>query len=66
MPALSFDRGRRLLNFLQREAVTIAALFSALMLLISNAMPSLFHSALFVAGLGAMWMAILMTGVNRL
>ena len=55
-----------MLNFLQREAVTIAALFSALMLLISGAMPSLFHNALFVAGLGAMWMAILMTGVNRL
>gem|GEM_PF-6871096 len=53
-------------NFLQREAVTIAALFSALMLYVNHAMPSVIHSTLFVAGLGALWMAILMTGVNRL
>jgi hypothetical protein len=51
---------------LNRESVTIALLFSGLMLFINGAAPSMLHSTLFVAGLVGVWMAVLMTGVNRL
>jgi hypothetical protein len=54
------------MNFLNRESVTIALLFSSAMLLIAAAAPSLLHNTLFVAGLAAVWVSILMTGVNRL
>jgi hypothetical protein len=46
--------------------VTIAMLFTALMLLVNGALPSLFHSTLLFAGLVSIWFTILMTGVNRL
>jgi hypothetical protein len=55
-----------LINFLNRESVTIAFLFTALMLLIGGAAPSMFHNALVVAGLALAWIAIVMTSVNRL
>lgn len=55
-----------MIKFLIREAVTIALLFSGLMAYMAGAMPSLFHSTLLVAGLAGVWMAVLMTGVNRL
>ena len=55
-----------MIKFLVRESVTLALLFSAMMALIAGAMPSLFHNTLLVAGLGAVWLAVLMTGVNRL
>jgi hypothetical protein len=60
------DRGSGLIKFLIREAVTIALLFSGLMAYMAGAMPSVFHSTLLVAGLAGVWMAVLMTGVNRL
>lgn len=63
---LWFDRGRSLISFLNRESVTIALLFSGLMLFLSSTAPSLLHSTLFVVGLTSVWVAILTTGVNRL
>jgi hypothetical protein len=53
-------------NFLIREAVTIALLFSGLMLYIVATAPSIIHSTLLVAGLTGVWVAVLVTGVNRL
>ena len=60
------DRGSGLIKFLVRESVTITLLFSALMAFMAGIMPSLFHSTMFVAGLAGVWVAVLMTGVNRL
>ena len=53
-------------NFFVRESVTIALLFTGIMTLVAAAMPSMFHNALVVAGLAGTWVAVLMTGVNRL
>lgn len=55
-----------MVNFVIREAVTIALLFTGLMLYMVGVSPSVFHSTLLVAGLTGVWVAVLMTGVNRL
>jgi hypothetical protein len=53
-------------DFIKNEAITIALLFSALCLFLVGTAPSVLHSTLLVFGLGAVWVAILMTDVNRL
>jgi hypothetical protein len=53
-------------KFLANESVTVALLFSSLMLFIGMIAPSLFHSVLLVVGLTGVWVAILLMGVNRL
>lgn len=55
-----------MINFLNRESVTIAFLFTALVLFFGGGLPSMISGALVVAGLGLAWIAIVMTGVNRL
>jgi len=55
-----------LIKFLANESVTIAILFSALMLFLSATAPSGLHNALLVAGLAGVWVAITMTIVHRL
>ena len=53
-------------DFIKNEAVTIALLFSALFLFLAGTAPSVLHSTLLVFGLASVWVAILMTDVNRL
>lgn len=53
-------------DFIKNEAVTVALLFSGLALYVAGTSPSVLHSAMLVFGLAAVWVAILMTDVNRL
>lgn len=55
-----------MIKFLIREAVTIALLFSGMVLAVGGVAPSIFHGTLFVAGLTGVWIAVLVTGLNRL
>lgn len=53
-------------EFIKNEAVTVALLFSAYCLFLVGTNPSVLHSMLLAFGLGSVWLAILMTDVNRL
>lgn len=55
-----------MINFLNRESVTITLLFSALMLYLVATAPSPLHNFLLAAGLVAVFMSFVMTIVNRL
>jgi hypothetical protein len=53
-------------DFIKNEAVTIALLFSGLFLYLAGTSPSVLHSTLVAFGLASVWVAILVTDVNRL
>ena len=53
-------------DFIKNEAVTVALLFSAYCLFLVGTSPSVLHSTLLAFGLASVWVAILMTDVNRL
>jgi hypothetical protein len=63
---LLFVRGSRLINFLNRESVTIGLIFSAWMLYIVEVAPSPFHNFLLFAALTATAMSFVLAIVNRL
>ena len=53
-------------EFIKNEAVTVALLFSALFLYMAGTNPSVLNSTMVAFGLASVWVAILMTDVNRL
>lgn len=53
-------------EFIKNEAVTVALLFTAMFLYLAGTSPSVLHSTMVAFGLASVWVAILITDVNRL